>query len=112
MSTQSIELNYKEKHIEEATEILIYNFEQYFYEKYFKLGGGADIHEMTYYRHLKKILCIDECEIVNYISDKLRGELIEEEGKEIKKLSFSKMLHNYNNSLNTNSKNFWNIKQW
>ena len=111
MSTQSINLNYKKKHIEEATEILIYNFEQYFYEKYFKLGGGADIHEMTYYRHLKKILCIDDCEIVNYIQDKLDGNLGEQKQNKVRK-SFSQSLYNYNNSLNTNSKNFWNLKQW
>jgi hypothetical protein len=75
MSQQSITLLSKSKFAQEADEILIYNFEQYFYYKNFKLGLGADIREANYYSKLKEVLCIDECEIVNYVQDKIKGKI-------------------------------------
>jgi|TARA_R110000782_G_scaffold267592_1_gene363176 hypothetical protein len=111
MSSQSISLNYKSKHVQDTREILIYNFEQYFYEKHFKLGKGADLEEMNYYRELKKILCNDNCEIVNYINSKLNGELQQEEDIEISLLSNN--LKSYNSKTEvTNNKTFWEIKSW
>ena len=73
MSSQSIVLNTIEKYSEETNKILIYNFEQYFYSKNFKLGLGANMEEMSYYRHLKELFCDNNCEIANCIQNKLQG---------------------------------------
>lgn len=109
MSSQSITLNTIEKHSEEINEILIYNFEQYFYSKNFKLGSGANIREMSYYRHLKELLCDNNCEVANFIQNKLQGN-----PQKIKK---RKKLHNYMEEHEieyevVDTKNYWNIKNW
>lgn len=75
MSTQSINNLSLERYSQEAHEILVYNFEQYFYSKNFRLTSGADIKEMTYYRHLQELLCNNNCQVYNDLYDKIAGKL-------------------------------------
>ena len=110
MSQQSINLLSKSKFAQEADEIVIYNFEQYFYNKNFKLGSGADIREANYYSKLKESFCIDECEIVNYIQNKIDGKLDIKPKK--KKLSnyLSQLKEQEGGVIDT--ANYWNMKLW
>lgn len=87
MSQQSINSNTLDKFSRESKEILIYNTENYFYDKNFKLGSGANIEEMTYYRHLRKMLCDSDCEIQDLIYKKLNGELTKKPNRLITRLS-------------------------
>lgn len=75
MPTQSINNLSLKRYSQEAHEILVYNFEQYFYSRNFKLGSGADIKEMTYYRHLQELLCNNNCQVYNDLYDKIAGKL-------------------------------------
>lgn len=86
MSKQSIQLNTKDRYSEKLKYCSINGFEDYFRNKHFKVGDGADIYEMTYNRRMKKILCTDDCEIVNYLQDKLNGKLCAENKPKRRKL--------------------------
>lgn len=87
MSQQSINKNSIEKFEQESKEILIYNTENYFYNKHFKIGKRYDIDEMNYYRHLRKMLCESDCEIKDLIYKKLNGQLTEKPNKLYTRLS-------------------------
>ena len=110
MSQQSINLLSKNTFAQEADEIVIYNVEQDFYNKNFKLGSGADIREANYYSKLKESFCINECEIVNYIQNKIDGKLDIKPKK--KKLSnyLSQLKEQEGGVIDT--ANYWNMKLW
>ena len=83
MSKQSIELN---RPIDQIKDCLLNSFEQYFYNKNFRIGETANMEEMTYNRRIKNILCSDDCEVVNYMQDKLDGKLCAENKPKRRKL--------------------------
>src|SRR5690606_34979817 len=108
---QSININNVDKYINQAREISIYNFEQFIYFNNFRLGNGADLDEMTYYRHLKDILCTNDCEVYNYLQDKLEGKL---KTKKYKKRSISEIIINLRKESGEeiDVKNYWSLKDW
>lgn len=76
MSTYSLEILDAEKYQKEFEENIIYSFEQYIYKEHFRLGNGIENEdELKHNLILSRILCEDNCEIVNYIQDKLEGKL-------------------------------------
>lgn len=111
MSTQSINNLSLERYSQEAHEILVYNFEQYFYSKNFRLTSGADIKEMTYYRHLQELLCNNNCQVYNDLYDKIAGKLknCPKKKKSISHL-IKQMREEQNISIDT--KNYWEISLW
>ena len=111
MSTQSITLLSKVKVIEEAQEILNYNFENYFYQKNFRLGGGIDSEMSMHNMYLKEMLCENNCEVYNYFQDRLLGIL---DCDESERTLLSQMIvrHNAVHNISVNSKNFWETKGW
>ena len=110
MSQQSINLLSKNRFAQEADEMVIYNFEQYFYNKNFKLGSGADIKEASYYLRLKNTFCVDECEIVTYIQNKIDGKLNIKPKK--KKLSNYLLQLKEQEGNIVDTANYWNMKLW
>lgn len=111
MSTQSITLLSREKVIEDAEDILIYNFENYFYHKNFRLGEGMDDVMSMHNMYLKEMLCENNCEVYNYFQDRIAGVLgYEDEDRTL----LSQMIVNHNtvNNITVDSKNFWDIKTW
>jgi hypothetical protein len=111
MSTQSITLNTVEKHSQQVREVMIYNFEQYFYHKNFRLGDGANLEELNYYRYLKDILCDDNCEIVNFLRSKLEGDLKNSPKKKKRKLSQLMQEYEHEHQI-VDTRNFWTSKDW
>jgi hypothetical protein len=111
MSTQSITLLSKEKIIEEAQEILIHNFENYFYHKNFRLGYGIDEEMSMHNMYLKETLCENNCEVYNYFQDKLAG-ILNCEKEERTLLSKTIVNHNTKQNINIDTRNFWETKMW
>ena len=89
MSTYSLNILDSKKYQKEIEESIIYSFEQYIYKEHFRLGNGIENeNELKHNLILSRILCEDNCEIVNYIQDKLEGKLeIPPKKKKRKKLS-------------------------
>ena len=89
MSTYSLNILDSEKYQKEFEDNIIYSFEQYIYKEHFRLGNGIENEdELKHNLILSRILCEDNCEIVNYIQDKLEGKLeISPKKKKRKKLS-------------------------
>lgn len=111
MSTQSLNNLSIDRYRKEAHEILIYNFEQYFYEKRFKLGSGADIKEMSYYRHLYELLCNNNCQVYNMLYDKIAGEYVNYENEQV---TLSEIIIRRNNTQNisVDTNTYWTLAQW
>lgn len=89
MSTYSLDILDSEKYQKEFEDNIIYSFEQYIYKEHFRLGNGIENEdELKHNLILSRLLCEDNCEIVNYIQDKLEGKLeIPPKKKKRKKLS-------------------------
>lgn len=76
MSSYSLDILDSKKYHREFEENILYSFDQYIYKRNFRLGEGIKNedelkHNLIFYR----ILCEDNCEIVNYIQDKIEGKL-------------------------------------
>lgn len=86
MSNYSLEILNREKYLEEFEDIILYNFDNYFMREHFKVGVGIeDIEELEHSMLFQKILCTDNCTILNYVRDKIEGKL-EKKVKRRKKL--------------------------
>lgn len=122
MSSYSLQILNSEKYSQEFEENILYSFDNYIYKKHFRVGEGIkDEKELKHNLIFSRILCEDNCEIINYIQDKIMGKL-EDCTKNKKNISqtlikFSKCnsskivcLHN-NNSIN-NCKIFWTEANW
>ena len=112
MSTQSISTLSKNKYSEEAQEILIYNFEQYFYYRNFRLGTGIKEDESLHNMYLLELFCNNNCEVYNYLYDKIAGRL---EPKRNKKLAISEVIKDHSSHQHPivmNTKVYWTDKIW
>lgn len=77
MSTQQI-LNIDTSTLSEKfTNEIIFNADQYYFEKHFKMGKGMDIKKALHYSKLQSIICTDNCELSGWIKKKLEGKLEE-----------------------------------
>ena len=93
MSGYSLEILNREIYEDNFEDELIYNLENYFYHLNFRIGKGIeDIDELKHTRYMYKIMHIDNCEIINYISDKIRGTLPCEKKKS---KSLAELMHKY-----------------
>ena len=116
MSSQSINTQTIQRWQEQSREILIYNFEQYFYHKNFRIGSGtADQEELDHNMHMYELLCNNNCEVYNYVYDKFAGKL--EENCPKKKKSVSEIIEIFNRqnnvgNINIDTRNFWSLSQW
>ena len=75
MSTQSILEISRERYREEAEETLLQFSDKYFYDKHFKLGCGIDRDKILHYMIIDRSLCTNNCELINYVEDKIAGRL-------------------------------------
>lgn len=113
MSSQSIRLQSQQRIQQEVEENLFYDFENYFLNKNFKIGGVADRAEANHNYYLYKLLCTDNCEIVNYIQDKIDGKLECKNKPKKKKLSnYLKNLREQELLYNIDTRNFWEESLW
>lgn len=68
MSTYSLEKLNIEKYKEDFDKNIRYGFEQYLYEKNFKISEGIkDKKELKHDLIFSRIFCYDNCEITNYL---------------------------------------------
>lgn len=111
MSTQSITSISKERYTQEAQDILIYNFEQYFYHKNFRLGDGIDEDETLHNMYLQELLCNNNCEVYNYLYDTIAGKV---KNCPKKKKSISHLIKHMREEqgISVDTRNFWDIKAW
>jgi len=81
MSTQSILEQSKQRYFNETDENLLRLNTSYFAHKNFLLGESPDRDKIKHYMLFHRILCTNNCEITNYIQDKIEGKLEEKERK-------------------------------
>lgn len=78
MSTKNIIYNTREKHLEKSEKELLSQSDAYFYNKRFLLGVGADKDKISFYLQMNNALCTDNCDMIKFIDDKLKGKLKED----------------------------------
>ena len=84
MSTISLEILNAEKYREEFEDIILYNYENYMMQKRLRVGNGIiDQGELKHSLLFYRALCTDNCDLIDYISDKINGYL-EKVGKKKK----------------------------
>jgi len=88
MSTISLEILNAEKYREEFEDNIIYNYENYIMRKRFRVGEGIkDQDELKHSLLFYRALCTDNCDLVDYISDKINGFLEKKAGKRKQKIN-------------------------
>lgn len=76
MSSYSLQILNSEKYSQEFEENILYSFDSYIYKKHFRVGEGIkDENELRHNLIFSRIMCEDNCEIVNYIQYKIMGNL-------------------------------------
>lgn len=77
MSTQSIlDLN-REIYLDKAEKNLLQMSDAYFFKKRFLMGEGADEDKVDFYSQMYRLLCTDNCEMKDFIQNKIEGKLEE-----------------------------------
>lgn len=118
MSAYSLQLLNAEKYHEDFEANILYSFDQYIYKEHFRVGDGITDedeleHDLIFYR----ILCEDNCEIKNYIQDKIEGKLdpIHKKNKAKRRLLDSIEAYSYQEHCNENEATqhiFWENATW
>lgn len=75
MATQSILELSRERYLQESEERLLQLSDAYFYKKKFLLGEGVDRDELRFTMQSHKMLCTEDCEMINFIKNKIAGKL-------------------------------------
>ena len=75
MSTQSINEITQDRYRGEAEDKLLHYSDLYFYERHFKVGQGIDRDKVSHYMIIDRSLCTNNCELINYVEDKISGRL-------------------------------------
>ena len=75
MSTQSIKLADKEHYASTFEKRILWNADQYFMYRNYKIGNGIKYDEAMYYSKLGSFICTDNCQLVDYIKKKLEDKL-------------------------------------
>lgn len=117
MSTYSLELLDSDKYLEEFEENILNSFDAFYKREYFRIGDGVeDInrlkHDLVFYRILQE----DNCDIVNYIQDKIEGKL-ENCNKKKKRKRISESLEDFQRENNCEQNEalqeiFWTNVEW
>lgn len=77
MSTQSVlELN-RETYFQESQDNLIALSDAYYFKKKLEIGQSLDRDKMRFYMQSNRFLCEDNCQLVDYIKDKIEGKLLD-----------------------------------
>jgi len=76
MSVYNLDIQSQNRYYNSAQEKIKEEFKKYYFNKNFKVGEGIkDFDEVKYAITMSNILCTDNCEIINYVQDKLDGLL-------------------------------------
>ena len=75
MSTQQILPKSKENYYQKISEITRCSANNYYMYSHFRIGENINYLEVMYYNELKRILCEDNCELIDWIKKKLEGRL-------------------------------------
>lgn len=70
LNTQSAS-NYYDKHLKNILDLS----KKEYTRKYFRVGEKIDEEEQMFSSIMTEFLCTDNCELLNYINDKLEGKL-------------------------------------
>lgn len=77
MSTQSIIKKSKERYYEEFDKKAQCNANDYYMYKHFRIGHDMNDIEALFYNKLRKLMCTDNCELIDWVKKKLEGKLEE-----------------------------------
>lgn len=75
MSNQSILELDREVYLQKAEKNLLQMSDAYFFNKHFKIGEGVDEDKKDFYYQMYRLLCEENCEIQEFIKDKIEGKL-------------------------------------
>lgn len=85
MSTKNIDYTTRQNYLEKSEDMLLLQSDAYFNKKRFLLGNGVNKDKMIFYLQMNKSLCTKNCEMIDFIQDKIDGKL-QDCGVKIKKL--------------------------
>lgn len=75
MSTKNISYTNRQTYLDKSLEMLLSLSDAYFYKNKFLLGEGADKDKVLFYMQMSNSLCTDNCEMIKFIEDKIKGEV-------------------------------------
>jgi len=119
MSAFSLDKLTRHKYIQEFEDNILYNFDNYFYHKNFRVGGGIkDEKELKHNIIFYKLLNIDVCQNIDYIKAHLEGYDIAEPKRKkhdlatlLKKFEKYKEDNNFQN-IHDNVPYVWSKVEW
>jgi len=118
MSAQNILYLNREVYLEKAEKNLLQMSDAYFFDKHFKIGEGVNEDKMSFYYKMHRLLCTDDCEMIEFIQDKIEGKLEESCGiKRKPKQTISEVMkiaeeHFEDKCCEVISDCGWNLKEW
>ena len=95
MSTQSILKNNLESQQRYFESKLLDLGKNFIIHKRFMIGKPVDYNEMMFTKTFYKLLCTDNCELIDWIDKKIKGKLKEEHYKKHKKPTISDLFKIY-----------------
>lgn len=118
MSTYNLNTLNRNRFFEEAEQTLMDSFKKNYFYKHYKIGDGKeDLDKIEHAINMRRIMCSSNCEIINYIQDKIEGKLI---GTKKKKNSLLEVIDISNlakyptiqNNNHFNTTMFWTEVSW
>jgi len=91
MAQSILDLN-RETYLEKAEKNLLQMSDSYYFQKKFKMGEGADEDKVEFYSQMYRLLCTDNCEMKDFIQNKIEGKLDELNIKVAPKQTISEIL--------------------
>lgn len=116
--TQSILELDTERYLKEAEERLLCLSDAYYYKKKFLLGKGVDRDELNFVTQTHRALSSDNCEMIQYIADKIAGKL-ESSGQIVVDYDFELLMAQHTRTFNCSEQDTlnscdlnWETAQW
>ena len=76
MSTQSILLKDKAHYAKEFEKQILWNADRYYMHRFYKLGEDMNFNEAMYYSKMGSFICTKNCELIDWIKNKLEGKTV------------------------------------
>ena len=111
MSTQSILLKDKAHYAKEFEKQILWNADRYYMHRFYRLGEDMNFNEAMYYSKMGSFICTKNCELIDWIKNKLEGKL-ENCGKKTKEKSIYDLIKMIPQNGGSMTDNFNSIMHW
>lgn len=91
MPQSILDLN-RQIYLDKAEKNLLQMSDSYYFQKKFRIGEGIDEDKIEFYSQMHRLLCTDNCEMKDFIQNKIEGRLEELKIKVAPKQTISEIL--------------------